>query len=238
MCKSITCSGQTLNQWVYASADGRSDIPRSAPRGDALNPAFMTGHGLPPNVSMGMRDLQYQVYNAQQQGIDPSLALAAEQRLAYYAQLGAFPSGHSGMVGGPPMHSVAMENPAGFTQGMTALDTRFMNNYQINRPVNTMPIYDDGNRAGNFLIPPGQIPFGNQMVGYPYNPTAMQMAPNILSYDAFRQQQQGQIMQPSLTGATPLNSQQAAVLNRQQMDAQLTNNYNNSSAMPKDKNET
>jgi hypothetical protein len=198
----------------------------------------MTGHGLPPSVSIGMRDLQYQVYNAQQQGIDPSLALAAEQRLAYYAQLGSFPSGHSGMVGGPPMQAVAMENPAAFTQGMTAMDSRLMNNYQINRSMNPMPIYDDGNRAGNFLIPPGQIPFGNQMVGYPYNLTAMQMAPNILSYDAFRQQQQqGQIMQPSLTGATPLNSQQAAVLNRQQMDAQLTSNSNNSSALSRDKNE-
>lgn len=238
MCKTITCSGQTLNQWAYVSADGRSELPRPAPRGDALNPALMTGHGLPTNANIGMRDLQYQLYHAQRQGIDPSLPLAAEQRLAYYANLGSFPPGPSTMVGAPPpMHAIAVETPVTYTQALSALDNRLVNNYQLHRPVNIMSLYDDVNR-GNYFLPSGQIPFSNQMVGYSYNPAAMPMAPNFISYDALRQQQQQQgQMPPSLIGATPLHQQQAAAMNRHQMNAQLRNPPKNPDGSQKDKND-
>mmetsp|Transcript_835 Transcript_835/g.1444 ORF Transcript_835/g.1444 Transcript_835/m.1444 type:complete len:432 (-) Transcript_835:55-1350(-) len=235
LCKTITCSGQTLNQWGYASADGDGPT-RPGGRGDMLNPALMAGHGLPPNANNGMRDLQYQVYQSQRQGIDPSLALAAEQRLAYYAQMGSFPPGHSTMVDGAPIHALAVESPFAHPQGVSALDNRLVNNYQMNRPMNlmsSMPIYNDGGR-GNYFVPSGQIPFSNQMVGYSYNPAAVQMAPNFLSFDALRQQQQGQGQMPSsLIGAAPLNLQQVASLNRHQMDTQLRNRTQHPNEVPK-----
>lgn len=219
LCKTINCSGQIVNQhhWppfnAAASGTGNNrpinEFPSSvAAMASASNPLItMQGAGrLPDDPNMALRDLHYQIYGQHQHGgIDPTLALAAEQRLAYYAQLGSSsfrpPTGGNStgnnIVAAPSpntMHRITMENPMTFhapstmSSSAAALDNtgRLLHSRQMdNRPVNMMPssipyMNDAYTNRGSYFMPSAsaeQIQLaGNPMLGYsPYNPSTMQM---------------------------------------------------------------